>query len=67
MSRNIEVDLENKCIVETVQSMQDCRHLCNDVCCNELCDNVGEFVDPDYCRLACPHFTKEDGIIETVD
>lgn len=47
---------------ETIASMDECIHLCNEVCCNDRCDQLAEFVDTEYCRR-CPRFEKEDGII----
>lgn len=64
MSRWIEVDEEHRLVKETIASMDECRHLCNEVCCNDMSDQVGEFVDSRYCSSRkCPHFSKEDGII----
>ena len=63
MSRIIEVDEEYKIVIETIASMDECRCLCNEVCCNDLSDECGSFVDSEFCRKKCPHFQKEDGII----
>ena len=64
MSRWIEVDEELRLVKETIASWDECRHLCNEVCCNDLSDQCGQLVDAGYCSKKCPHFTKEDGIIE---
>ncbi len=64
MSRWIEVDEELKLVSETIASMEECRHMCNEMCCNELCDQYWQMVDEGYCRKKCPQFEKEDGIIE---
>lgn len=61
MSRWIEVN-ELNITVETIASMDECKHLCNEVCCNDRCDYVADFVNEEDCKR-CPHFTKEDGII----
>ena len=63
MSRWIEVDVKNQIIKETIASMDECRHLCNQVCCNDRSDQMAEFVDGEYCKK-CPHFEKEDGHIQ---
>lgn len=62
MSRTITVDAEYKIVKEEIASMDECLYLCDDVCCNDRCDQLGEFVDKEYCKK-CPHFQKEDGII----
>ena len=63
MSRTIEVDEDLKLISETISSMEECKHLCNEVCCNDMCDQCGQLVDSRFCSQKCPQFTKEDGII----
>ena len=63
MSREITVDVLNRSIVEKIVSMDECKHLCNDVCCNDLCDLCGDFVDHGFCKSKCNKFEKEDGII----
>ena len=57
------MDLEYNLVKETIASMEECRHLCNEVCCNEESKTVGAFVDHRYCEK-CPLFTKEDGIVD---
>ena len=64
MSRFIESSEGYQTIVEEIASMDECKHMINDVCCNDLSDQVTEFVDPEYCRKFCKHFVEEDGIIE---
>ena len=65
MSRYIEVDIERGIIKETIESMDRCRCLCNDVCCNERSDQAWELV-AEQCCLHCPHFEREDGIIPDI-
>ena len=60
MSRYIETD-ENGRERMIIASMQQCKELINDVCCNENhSDMLANFPDADYCRR-CEFFTKEDG------
>ena len=61
MSRHIKIDDGLKQIRETIESMSECKHLINEICTNDLCDQCYEFVDPEYCQK-CPCFTKEDGV-----
>lgn len=65
MSRNVEVDMTTGTIRETIASMDECRHLCNDVCCNDLCDQAWELVAAECCHK-CPLFLREDGIIPDI-
>ena len=63
MSRWIDVCEEYQTVHESIASMDECREMCNDVCCNDMSDQCGCFVDPEYCKTGCTHFVKEDGII----
>ena len=63
MSRWIETSEDGKSIKETIASMDECKQMCNEVCCHPLSDNVGELVASEYCINRCPHFEKEDGVI----
>lgn len=60
MSRYIETD-ENGRKRMIIASMQQCKELNNDVCCNgNHSDMLASYPDADYCRR-CEYFTKEDG------
>lgn len=63
MSRYIEVHTGLGLVKETITSMDECRRLVNEVCCNELSDACGGLVDSRFCNNKCEHFEKEDGII----
>lgn len=63
MSRWIEVDETTKTVKETIADMDQCLHMVNEVCTNDRSDIFCDFVDEEYCKTKCPHFTKEDGII----
>lgn len=62
MSRYIEVDEVYRVVKETIKSMDECRHSCNDVCCNEASPCLGSLIFGSDCA-ACTLFEKEDGII----
>lgn len=62
MSRWIE-DVDGV-IKEEIKSMEECRYLYNEVCCNDRSDLLADFVDSEYCLHRCPLFAKEDGIID---
>jgi hypothetical protein len=54
-------------IEEEIASMKLCKHLYNDVCCNENCDALGWMVSPtSICedKYGCGCFEKEDGVID---
>lgn len=55
------VQYEDGRINQGVISMDECRYLIDDVCCNDKSDQCCDFPHPEYCRYVCPHFTKEDG------
>ena len=63
MSRWIEVDEENRHVKETIASMDECKMLCNEVCCNDQSEYCACWPPSDLCGRKCPHFEKEDGII----
>lgn len=65
MSRYISTT-ENGKRIEEIASMDLCKWLCNDMCCNDSCDALGWFPSPiSICENgdACGCFEKEDGII----
>lgn len=51
-------------IRQSISSMDECRYLINEVCCNDKSDQCCDFPHPDYCNSRCPHFTKEDGTLK---
>ena len=51
-------------IRQSISSMDECRYLINEVCCNDKSDQCCDFPPPDYCKSRCPHFTKEDGTLK---
>ena len=52
-------------IREEIASMDECKWLINEVCCNDKSNECCDYPHPEeYCKKRCPHFTKEDGIIE---
>lgn len=48
---------------EELASIDECRYLINEVCCNDKCDQCSDFPHPEYCEHRCPYFTEEDGKI----
>lgn len=65
MSRWIEVDIENNIKKETIASRKECKKLVNEICTEGRCDQCCDYPHPEeYCKLRCPYFEKEDGIIE---
>lgn len=64
MSREIEYDREHRKIHEEISSMDECKHLINDVCTNPDSQQCCDFPHPEeYCKNRCPYFTKEDGLL----
>lgn len=59
MSREIAYDGGQ--IYEKIASMEECKDLMNEVCTNPSSDQCCDYPHPEYCKLRCPHFTKEDG------
>ena len=51
-------------IRESIASMDECKMLFNEICCNDKSDVCCDFPHPDYCKNRCPHFTAEDGVID---
>ena len=51
-------------IREEIASMDECKWLINEVCCNDQSDECCDFPHTEYCKTRCPHFTVEDGVIE---
>ena len=64
MSRFVEASEGYQTIVEEIASMDECKLMINDVCCNDLSDQCWNIVDSEYCKTKCKRFVKEDGIIE---
>lgn len=48
-----------------IDDMNKCKWLCDEVCCNEKCDCLGDYPYPLKCdnKDVCGCFEKEDGII----
>ena len=61
MSRDIEFGPNGR-IIQSIDSMEECRHLIYGVCTNPDSDQCCDFPHPEYCIYRCRHFTKEDGI-----
>ena len=56
------VEYEDGTINQGIISMDECRYLIDDVCCNDKSDQCCDFPHPEYCLYVCPHFTKEEGL-----
>ena len=51
-------------IQQGIISMDECRYLIDEVCCNDKSQQCCDFPHPEeYCAKLCPFFTKEDGKI----
>lgn len=51
-------------IRQGIISMDECRYLIDEVCCNDKSQQCCDFPHPEeYCAKSCPFFTKEDGVI----
>ncbi len=50
-------------IRQGIVSMNECRYLIDEVCCNDKSDQCCDYPHSEYCQRNCPYFTKEDGII----
>lgn len=50
-------------IRQGIVSMDECRYLIDEVCCNDKSEQCCDFPNEEYCAKHCPVFTKEDGII----
>ena len=46
-----------------ILSMDECKYLVDEVCCNDKSEQCCDFPADEYCKNRCPFFTKEDGII----
>lgn len=47
-----------------IESMKDCKWKVNDVCCNEKCDELGDYPYPSSkceSKERCEYFEEEDG------
>lgn len=67
MSRNIKVDEQTKAIKESIDRMDECKHLYNEVCTNPSSQQCCDYPHPAYCLHRCPHFEHEDGIIVSTE
>lgn len=59
MSKYYEIDESGQYKVY-VCDKYGCKYDINEVCCNEECDRLGDFVDSETCAC-CKLFTEEDG------
>ena len=50
-------------IRQGIVSMDECRYLIDEVCCNPDSDQCCDYPHPEYCLYCCPHRTKEDGLL----
>ena len=57
----------NGVILQGIISMDECRHLIDEVCCNARSDMCCDFPHEEYCNNRCPFFEKEDGVIENTE
>ena len=45
---------------ETITNINQCRWLYDEVCCNDRCDIVADYPDPElYCKRRCKFYEKE--------
>ena len=44
-----------------IVSLDECKHLVDEVCVNPSSDQCCDFPHPDYCMYCCPYFSDEDG------
>lgn len=63
MSRWLQKN-EDGTFSQGIISMDECRYLVEEVCCNDRSDMCCDFPHPDYCSKICPFYTDEDGILE---
>ena len=47
----------------TLADMDQCKHIYNEVCCNDKSEACCDYPDEEECKT-CPLFEKEDGICE---
>jgi len=67
MSRNLLYNKDYKCIGQEIESMDICKWLINDICCNDKSDALEDYPYPrSICenKYGCGCFEKEDGIVE---
>ena len=67
MSRTLIYDDNFKYIGQEIESMDMCKWLINDICCNDKSDCLADYPYPrSICenKYGCGCFEKEDGIIE---
>lgn len=53
--------------LEEIESMEVCKWKVNEVCCNEKCEELGDYPYPSSkceSKEKCKYFEKEDGIIK---
>lgn len=56
--------LQDGTLLEEIESMGICKHRISLVCCNEKCEEVGDYPDPhEKCEGSCEWFEAEDGIL----
>lgn len=55
--------------IEEIESMELCKCMINEVCCNEKCHWLGSYTFNLNCDSEedCKYFVKEDGIIEVAE
>lgn len=67
MSRTLIYNKNFECIGQEIESMDMCKWLIDDVCCNDESDCLGDYPYPrSICEneYGCGCFEKEDGNIE---
>ena len=66
MSRYMEEKLDGvhiRDIIETIASMEECKHLINEVCTEPECEACCDYPSTsEYCSY-CQYYEKEDGVI----
>lgn len=58
MSKWIEENLDGT-LQTTIADPEGCAWMFNEVCCNDQCEELREFVTQEYCDT-CPLFTPEE-------
>ena len=61
MSRSMDRNPDTGEISVTIVSMEECKHLIDEVCTNPSSDQCCDFPHSGYCQYRCPYFTDEDG------
>lgn len=71
MSRFITHLFETDEYLQEIESYDVCKWRINDVCCNDSCEELGDYPYPrEMCNkespeyMKCEHYEAEDGIIE---